>query len=68
MTRYSIEQRTQKYVKGYGFLSSMRNPPNIHRKKLLDTAKKRTKCSKKVVDKAAEATRQTIGDKTMIKL
>ena len=33
MGRYSIEQRTRKYVKGYGFLSFAR----IYEKQLLDT-------------------------------
>ena len=35
MTRYSIEQRTRKYVEGYGFLLFVRNLPNKYGKKLL---------------------------------
>ena len=61
MTRYSIEPRTRKYVKGYGFLSFTKNLYNKYGKKLLDTATK-TKLntlqtvSKKVIHKVAEAT------------
>ena len=33
MRRYSIEPRTKKYIKGYGFLSFARK----HKKQLLDT-------------------------------
>ena len=40
MTRFSIEPRTKKYIKGYGFLSCARNITKKYRKKLLDTAKK----------------------------
>ena len=38
MTRYSIEPRTRKYIKGYGFLSFARNLFNKYGKQLLDTA------------------------------
>ena len=38
MMQYSIEQRTKKYVKIYGFLSFARNIPNKYRKELLNTA------------------------------
>ena len=68
MTRYSIEPRTRKYVKGYWFLSFLRNLSNKYGKKLLDTATtigldalKAT--SKKVVHRAAEATGEFIGNK-----
>ena len=37
MIPYSIEPRTKKYVKGYGFLSFARNFSNKCRNKLLDT-------------------------------
>ena len=42
MTRYSIEPRTRKYVKVYGFLSFARNLSNKCKcgKQLLDTAAK----------------------------
>ena len=39
MTPHSIEPRTR-YVKGYGFLSFVRNLSNKHGKQLLDTATK----------------------------
>ena len=37
MTRCSIEVKTSKYVKEYGFLSFARNFLNKYRKKTLDT-------------------------------
>ena len=37
MTRYSVEPRTRKYFKGYGFLSFARSLSNKYRKQLLDT-------------------------------
>ena len=40
MTRYSIEPRTSKYVKGYGFLSFTRNMSSKYWKQLLDTSTK----------------------------
>ena len=53
MTRYSIEPRTRKYVKGYGFLPFARK----YRKQLLDAGLDALKSAfKKVVHKAAEAT------------
>ena len=46
MTRYSIELRTRKYVKGYGFLSFAKNIGknlgNKYGQKLLDSTKKST--------------------------
>ena len=38
MERYSIEPITRKYVKGYGYLSFVRNLYNKYRKHLLNTA------------------------------
>ena len=38
ITSYSIEPRTRKNVKGYGFLSFARNLFNKYLKQLLDTA------------------------------
>ena len=52
MWHYSIEPRTRKHVKGYGFLSFARK----YGKQLLDTA------SKKVIHKAAEATDEFLGN------
>ena len=40
MTRYSIEPRAKKCVKGYGFLSFARNLSSKYGKILLDTATK----------------------------
>ena len=37
MTYYSIEPKTRKYVKGYGFLSFARYLSNKYGKQLLDT-------------------------------
>ena len=53
--QYSIEQRTKKYVKIYGFLSFARNIPNKYRKQLLNTALDFLKnASKKVFCRAGE--------------
>ena len=43
MTRCSIEARTRKYVKGYGFLTYARNLSNKHGKKISDFATKKLK-------------------------
>ena len=40
MTRYSIQPRTSKYVKEYGFLLFARNLSNKYGKQLLDTTTK----------------------------
>ena len=40
MTRYSIEPRARRYIKGYGFLPFARNLFNKYGKQLLDTATK----------------------------
>ena len=53
MMQYSIESRPRKYVKEHGFLSFARNLSNKYRKQLLDSG---INASKKVIDKAAEAT------------
>ena len=69
MPRYSIEPRTGKYVKGYGFLSFARNLLNKYRKKLSDAVLNALKtASKKVFHKVAGATGEFIGDKLQIKL
>ena len=54
MTQYSIEPRTRKYVKGYGFLSFARK----YKKQLLD---KGLYASKKVVYEVGE----DLGSKTV---
>ena len=38
MARYSTEERTRIYVKGYGYLSFARNNSKKYVKQLLDTA------------------------------
>ena len=68
MTRYSIEPRTSKYIKGYIFISFARNLSNKFGKQLLDTATKTglntlKTSSKTVVDNAAEATVKFMGNK-----
>ena len=73
MTRYYLEPRTRKYVKGYKFLSVVRNLCNKYGKQLLDTAAKTgldalKTTSQKVVHKAAEATGDFIGNKIVDKI
>ena len=59
MMRYSIELRTRKYVKWYGFLSFARK----WRKQLLDMGLYSLKTSsKKVVNKTVEFVRNEIAD------
>ena len=67
--QYSIESITRKCVKGYGFLSFMRNFSSKYRKKVQDTGLAALKtASKKTVQKAAEATDEFIGNKTLDKI
>ena len=64
MMQYSIEPRTRKYIKWYGFLSFVRKFYNKYRKQLLDTGLDALKTvSKRIVHKAAEATGEFIGNK-----
>ena len=68
MKYYSIEPRTMKYVKGYGFLSFGRNLANKCGRQLLDTATKTglealKTVSKKVAHKTAETKGEFIGNK-----
>ena len=37
MTCYCIESRAKKYIKGFGFLSFLRNLSNEYKEQLLDT-------------------------------
>ena len=66
--RYSTEPTFRKYVKGYGFLSFVRKFGNRYGRKSMDIATKtgidaaKTE-SKRVVQKAAEATGGLIGNK-----
>ena len=64
MTRYSIEPRARKYVKGYGFLSFVRKISNKYGKQLLDTGIHTLKTTfKKVVYKVAKTTGEFLGNK-----
>ena len=64
MTQYSIEARVRKYVKGYGFLSFIRNFSNGYRKQLLDAGLDALKnASKKEVHKADEFIENKIAGK-----
>ena len=64
MTRYSIEPKTRKYVKGYEFLSFARDLSKNYRKQLLGTKLDVLKTApKKVVHKSAEVTGEFIGNK-----
>ena len=57
MTQYSIEPRTRKYVKGYGFLWFAKIFCNKFKKQLFDIGLGALKtASKNIVHKAAEAT------------
>ena len=65
MTWYSIEPRTRKYVRGYGFLSFARK----YRKQLLGKELDVLKTAfKKGVHKATEATNEFIGNKIADKI
>ena len=75
--RYSIEPRDRIYVKGYGFLSFVKNIGkslnNKYGQKLLDSAKKFTTdaietASKRAIQKTAEATGNLIGNKIADKI
>ena len=55
MRQYSIESRTRKHVKGYGFLSFARTFSNKYRKQLFETGLDSLKASsKKIVHKAGK--------------
>ena len=56
MMQYSIEQRTRKYVKAYGFLSFARK----YKKQLLDTALDSLKTASKKSSSFMEITRNAI--------
>ena len=71
--RFSIETRDRIYVKGYGFLSFAKNIgkslSNKYGQKLLNSANKSTTdaiitASKRAIQKTAEATGDSIGNKS----
>ena len=71
MKRYSIEYRTRKYIKGYGFLSFVKNLSNKYGGGILATATKTgldaaKTAFKKVFHKAAEATGELVGNKIAV--
>ena len=75
--RYSIEPRDRIYVKGYGFLSFVKNIGKIlsnkYGQKLLYSAKKSTTdaiktTSKRAIQKTAKATGNLIGNKIADKI
>ena len=75
--RYSIELRDRRYVKGYGLLPFAKkmgkNLNNKNSKKLLNSAKKSRidtikTASKRVIQKKAEATGDSIGNKIADKI
>ena len=72
MTRYSIEARTRKYMKRYGFFSFERNILSKYGKQLLDTAKTGIgtlkTASQKVVQKAGETKDEFIWNKIANKI
>ena len=65
MERYYVEPRTRKFVKGYGFLSFASNQSNKYGKQLLDAG---INASIKIVHKAAEATREFLGNEIAEKI
>ena len=69
MTPCSVEPRTRKYVKGYGYLLFAINFSDKYRKQLLDTGLGALKtASKKVVHKAAEGTCEFTGSEIADKI
>ena len=71
--KYSTEPKFRKYVKGYDFLSFGRKFRDKYGKKLINTATKTgidaaKTAFKRVVQKAAEATGDLIGNKTADKI
>ena len=65
MAPYPIGSRMRLYTKGYGLLSLARNLSNKLRNQLLGTG---LHASKKVPNKAAEATCEFIGNKIAFKI
>ena len=69
MTWDSIEPRTRKYAKRYGFLSFVRNFSNKYWKQVLNTGAYALKTApKKVVHKEAEATGDFVEKKLLTEL
>ena len=66
--RYSVEHKDRIYVKGYGFLYFAKSMSNEYSQKLFDSAKESgavaiKTASKRAIQKSAEATGDSIGNK-----
>ena len=66
--RYSIEHKDRIYVKGYGFLYFAKSMSNKYSQKIFDSAKESGAVaiktdSKRAIQKSAEATDDSIGNK-----
>ena len=73
MTRYSVQQRERVFVKGYGFLSFVKNMgknlSSAHSQKLIDHATDAFEtASKRSIQKTAEATGDLTGNKIADKI
>ena len=72
MTLFSIEPRTREYVKGYGFLSLVRNSPNKYRSQWFYAGTKTgldvLTVTKKEAHKTAEAIGKILLNKTANKI
>ena len=71
--RYSIEPMERRYIKGYGFLSFVRNLNNKYGQKLVESAKKHATdafkiTGKRAIQKTAEATGDLKGNKIADKI
>ena len=73
MTRYSVEPRTRKYIKSYGYFSFGRTLSKKYGKQILDAATNTglhhlNTATQKIVYKATEATGEVIGNKIADKI
>ena len=67
--RYSIEPRERRYVKGYGFMSFVRNFNDKYSKPLMDLSKTFAKIAgKKILKETAKATGDLSGNKIADKI
>ena len=67
--RYSVEPSERRYVKGYGFMSFVRNFSDKYNKSLMDASKKFAKIAgKEILKETAKATGDLIGNKIADKI
>ena len=67
--RYSIEPRERRFVKGYGFMSFVRNSNDKYSKSLMDVSKTFAKTAgKKILKETEKATGDLIGNKIADKI